>query len=569
MRRNILIGASCVAIFIALLTIILGIIGDATHYPYRILSDGWRLRGELTDAGGDSVPLEDDSVNVTTLPVTKRGDYLQVSVELPDMGDIPFPTLMFETRYAAYEVSVNGVVVDRFAIDRYHNRRFVGSTYHLVSLPEDYAGEYVSITLYRTESHAGRVMSAPYIGAHEDLEAMLVRWNFFSLGCGFFLVIFGMSFVFLTLIYLGNVPELKPQLHGSILCAVLGILLITNDHAAFLVMNADVGATINYLSIYSLLPLSIILNNSLNTEHIIPDKIYRQLLPLTTAFFIVVVLLHVTGIAHMNRALFPYYLLAAVGVAIQMPDLIRNLTVKTNPAASRVTMMGLAAVIVCLTVSMIVIFAWRMGLPYVDRETGHNLLPLGAMLFACSQVVNYLSFISESGSRQKDYASLQNIAYADALTGLANRARADKVFEDLDRSREDYCLVSVDVNGLKDTNDRLGHAAGDQLLRDYATALKANFGDEELCARMGGDEFLVVMKRTNADGFGVRLRRLYSDLDEMNAKDKTIFRSAAIGYAFRHECHGGNAHAVYLLADERMFENKREQHIRYRIKDRN
>ena len=67
------------------------------------------------------------------------------------------------------------------------------------------------------------------------------------------------------------------------------------------------------------------------------------------------------------------------------------------------------------------------------------------------------------------------------------------MFEDLDRSREDYCLVSVDVNGLKDTNDRLGHAAGDQLLRDYATALKANFGDEELCARMGGDEFLVVM----------------------------------------------------------------------------
>ena len=73
---------------------------------------------------------------------------------------------------------------------------------------------------------------------------------------------------------------------------------------------------------------------------------------------------------------------------------------------------------------------------------------------------------------------------------------------------------------------------------------------------------------SNADGFGVRLRRLYSDLDEMNEKDRTIFRSAAIGYAFRHECHGGDAHKVYLLADERMFENKREQHVRLRIKDR-
>ncbi len=85
---------------------------------------------------------------------------------------------------------------------------------------------------------------------------------------------------------------------------------------------------------------------------------------------------------------------------------------------------------------------------------------------------------------------------------------------------------------------------------------------------MGGDEFLVVMKKTTPDGFGVRLRRLYNDLDRMNEEDKTLFRSAAIGYAFRHECHGGDAHAVYLLADERMFENKREQHIRYRIKDR-
>ena len=199
------------------------------------------------------------------------------------------------------------------------------------------------------------------------------------------------------------------------------------------------------------------------------------------------------------------------------------------------------------------------------KKSKNPLCPSKKRIYMC---LNYVSFISESGNRQRDYAKLTNIAFADALTGLANRAKADSVFEELDRSREDYCLVSVDVNGLKETNDRLGHSAGDRLLKDYASALKASFGDEMLCARMGGDEFLVIMKKTNADGFGVRLRRLYSDLDEMNMKDKSIFRSAAIGYAFRHECHSKDAHSVYLLADERMFENKREQHIRYRIRER-
>ncbi|MCR5675751.1 MAG: GGDEF domain-containing protein [Lachnospiraceae bacterium] len=567
-KRFLAIGFACAGMFFLMIFMTIGFLGDTVHYPYLSMEDGWRLRGTIRNAQGVDEHIEMENMKVSELPRGSKGDYIQVSAELPDMGDIPFPTLVFETRYAAYEVSVDGIVVDRYDTDAIGTRKFVGSSYHFVTLPEEYVGKYVTLTIHRTENRAGKALGNVYIGAHEDMESMLLHENFFALGCGFFLIVFGLSFMFLTLIYLSRVPELLAQLVGSTICAVLGMLLITNDHVSFLFMNADVGTTIDYMAIYALLPLGYLLLEALHVEHRIPTRVYRGFAGATILAVFAIYALHFLNVVHMNRLLFVYYAIVVVGMFIMLLDVIKNVKEKKLTPVAVVTLLGLSALIICLFLNMANFVLWRAGASFLDRETGRNFIPLGAMIFAASQIVNYLSFISESGTRQKDYASLQNIAYADTLTGLANRARADKIFEELDRSREDYCLVSVDVNGLKDTNDRLGHAAGDRLLREYAQALKANFGDEELCARMGGDEFLVVMKRTNADGFGVRLRRLYNDLDEMNERDKTLFRSAAIGYAFRHECHGGDAHTVYLLADERMFENKREQHIRYRIKER-
>ncbi len=567
-KRIVAIVLSSLAIFAVILTLILLSIGNTMHYAYRSMEDGWRLRSTIVNSEGENVHYETESISLGDLPRGNRGDYIQISQILPDMGDIPFPTLMMETRYAALEISVDSTVVYRYDMDVVGTGRFAGSTYHLIALPEEYADKFVTITIYRTENRAGKAIGNIYIGAHEDMEAMLLHTDFFSINCGFFLVVFGFSFLFLTLLYLSRVPELLPQMVSSILCVMMGAMLLTNEHVSFLFLRPGIGTVAEYISIYAILPLCVILVEVILPEYAVSVRVYRFMRNFSIGFFLAVLILHFTHILHMNQVLLYYYVVAAAGAVVVGINIFRSLRDNKIALTSKVTLGGMAALIICLLFNMLFFALWRAGVPFLRRATGRNFLPLGAMLFAASQLVNYLSFIKESGSRQKDYAALQSIAYLDALTGLANRARADKVFEELDRSREDYCLVSVDVNGLKSTNDRLGHAAGDQLLKDYATALKANFGDEALCARMGGDEFLVVMKKTNADGFGVRLRRLYSDLDEMNEKDRTIFRSAAIGYAFRHECHGGDAHKVYLLADERMFENKREQHVRLRIKDR-
>ncbi|MCR5179412.1 MAG: GGDEF domain-containing protein [Lachnospiraceae bacterium] len=558
---------ACLGILAVIIVIMISVGRNDPEYDSYILNDGWSMRGSLSDKKGSGVYITRDEISVDRLPKPNKGDYVTISRLLPDMGEMPFPTLLFETKYCAYEVSVGGVVVARYDMDRIQSGSYIGKSYHFITLPDDYAGSYVTITLYRAENAPGNAISAPVIGSHKDLENMLVRKYFMTIGGGFFMLIFGMIFLFLTLMFLGKVPELMPQLVSSLFAVSLGISLICNDQTAFLFMSTDIASVAYYMALFAQIPIGLILLDTLQVEHRFSKKAFRIVVCISVALVFIMFTLHVTDIIHVNNLMNLFVVMLAGTAVLFGDDVARSIRNRRFSPVSAVTLTGMCAFILSSLVGVVVMMLGNAGL-IAGEWAWRNLLSAGSLVFAASQIVNYMLFISESGNRQRDYAKLTNIAFADSLTGLANRAKADSVFEELDRSREDYCLVSVDVNGLKDTNDRLGHAAGDRLLKDYAMALKTSFGDEALCARMGGDEFLVVMKKTNADGFGARLRRLYGDLDEMNRQDRTIFRSAAIGYAFRHECHAKDAHSVYLLADERMFENKREQHVRYRIKDR-
>jgi diguanylate cyclase (GGDEF)-like protein len=85
----------------------------------------------------------------------------------------------------------------------------------------------------------------------------------------------------------------------------------------------------------------------------------------------------------------------------------------------------------------------------------------------------------------------------DALTGLANRsALLDRVSEAIARQRqngEGFTLLYLDLDGFKAVNDRDGHAAGDAVLRDVASLLTESVPEQDTSARIGGDEFAVVL----------------------------------------------------------------------------
>lgn len=87
----------------------------------------------------------------------------------------------------------------------------------------------------------------------------------------------------------------------------------------------------------------------------------------------------------------------------------------------------------------------------------------------------------------------EKIAAIDVLTGLANRRKLEAELEIRVSREREFCVLLLDVNGLKEVNDRFGHLAGDDLLRQFAGELSHALRAQDIVGRLGGDEFLAVL----------------------------------------------------------------------------
>ena len=118
-----------------------------------------------------------------------------------------------------------------------------------------------------------------------------------------------------------------------------------------------------------------------------------------------------------------------------------------------------------------------------------------------------------------EQADLINLAYHDALTGLANRRAFDASLERewalAKRDESDSFVLIADLDGFKELNDTVGHAAGDLALRRFGHALRAATRSTDVVARIGGDEFGILLVRCDeraARSFEHRLRRTMAEL---------------------------------------------------------
>jgi diguanylate cyclase (GGDEF)-like protein len=125
--------------------------------------------------------------------------------------------------------------------------------------------------------------------------------------------------------------------------------------------------------------------------------------------------------------------------------------------------------------------------------------------------------------RTEDELSRQ--ALHDELTGLANRRAFVTVGEQLlrvaDRAGETVLMVYADLDGMKSINDRHGHAAGDEALRAAARLLRETFRDADLVARIGGDEFCVLLPGRAAEA-KAGVDRLRDAVDDRSGGDPPL-----------------------------------------------
>lgn len=99
-----------------------------------------------------------------------------------------------------------------------------------------------------------------------------------------------------------------------------------------------------------------------------------------------------------------------------------------------------------------------------------------------------------NGRLHGEKAMAERQAFTDTLTGLNNRRASDNFLDVLEKSESQFGLMHLDLDFFKQVNDNLGHAAGDHVLKEVASILKNAVRAEDLVARIGGDEFVLIFK---------------------------------------------------------------------------
>ena len=164
----------------------------------------------------------------------------------------------------------------------------------------------------------------------------------------------------------------------------------------------------------------------------------------------------------------------------------------------------------------------------------------------------------------KEHEKLQHLlAYRDSLTGLRNTNSYWAWITDFDKEIESkeivFGVMVLDINYLKETNDRYGHDVGNKLIVSAAHIISTIFKRSPVF-RIGGDEFLVILQNRDFEDLEGLLKKFDEEcLNESIATDKeNIPVSIAKGFARYDSKKDSNFIDVFNRADDAMYENKRE-----------
>ncbi len=151
---------------------------------------------------------------------------------------------------------------------------------------------------------------------------------------------------------------------------------------------------------------------------------------------------------------------------------------------------------------------------------------------------------------------LRMLAERDSLTSIYNRRSFEQTMKKYDqRYVEKLTVLSIDINGLKFINDTLGHFFGDKIIVDAVSIINRIFSEIGHVARIGGDEFGIILEGIEESQVEVLLSRMNQKVKQYNSRGKDWVLSLSYGYAFLEK---GTVNVEYMFqeADNNMYQNK-------------
>lgn len=178
-----------------------------------------------------------------------------------------------------------------------------------------------------------------------------------------------------------------------------------------------------------------------------------------------------------------------------------------------------------------------------------------------NELVGFVLMLEDITERKKAEDTIQHLAYHDNLTDLPNRLMFMEQIHyrlaDCERYGHKMALLVLDLDRLKETNDTHGHTAGDILLKTAATRMKNRLRKSDFIARVGGDEFFIILPHIKEPDEALNVARGIAEAlqQPIPIEGGQVFTSASIGIALYPQ-HGKQVGALIRAADLSMYQAK-------------
>lgn len=151
-----------------------------------------------------------------------------------------------------------------------------------------------------------------------------------------------------------------------------------------------------------------------------------------------------------------------------------------------------------------------------------DVVPLGDSHDGNTRMLKSIRDVTEERKIQE---KLRFLATIDSLSGLYNRAEfmnlAKREFDKAKSNNEELSLLIMDLDNFKNINDTYGHAAGDEVIREFGRIIKTSFRKTDITGRIGGEEFAVVLKNASLE----EAKKVAEKFRKTVARGKVIYGS--------------------------------------------
>lgn len=511
----------------------------------------------------NTVPLtdwttgENDSGEKLTLPVGFKnltsGERYTLSCTLDAKKNFPaLPVVLISAKYCNVTVYLDGTQIYRSDAPTAGFTRSEGVQYLLIQLPENWQGKTLTLSYAPLLGDAiSYGISVPVLGERADIVYSQLLEDLFGIVAEIVLITGG---VILMAVSLFIRKDTLGSSSGSVLFLGLlsiscGIYMLCQSVTAHLLIQ---NAYLLYFMEFSMLPLIVFNAGAIMRDNIGKRfrKIYDASLALYLAEFALIQVLNF-GFGIEFRITLP---LTHLMILLMGGSLVMALFQKKKDLERGRKEMLISVIPLVIGGILDLVVYYRL---VTNGATG--FLKLGLFGFIILQIFFIYKRYLRHYRERIETETYKELAYKDGLTGLYNRLAYETDIEELrkDTGQTPACL-SVDINNLKETNDTLGHAAGDALIQGTAAILKEAADGKGRIYRIGGDEFILLLPDSTTEAADQLVEKILAQKARYN-EAHGLQIDFAIGSAVYNKAEKESLDRLLYRADQAMYAEKSRQ----------